>query len=247
MSCLFASDLHLSSERPEKVSLFNDFLKHASKVASTLYILGDLFEIWLGDDDDSDPHPRGIRAMREFTDSGAQLFVMSGNRDFLFGDEFTQATGATLLMDWHTIDLFGARTLLTHGDLLCTRDIRYQAFRKHVRDPGNQKAFLAHSLEERRKIAADTRNGTKASMLEKDDFIMDVEQSTVERMMAEFQVTRLIHGHTHRPATHRFQSAGTSFERVVLGDWYEEGSIVVYDRSGFQRMSAIDFVKAPLA
>jgi UDP-2,3-diacylglucosamine hydrolase len=247
VSHIFASDLHLGSERPEKVSLFEDFLKRASGVADSLYILGDLFDIWLGDDDDSDPHPKTVRAMREFADSGARLFVMSGNRDFLLGDEFERASGATLLDDWHTLDLYGARTLLTHGDLLCTKDIQYQAFRKYVRDPENQKRFLAQPVDERRKIAADTRNGTKASMSGKDDFIMDVEQSTVERIMGEFQVVRLIHGHTHRPAIHTFRDGGTEFERVVLGDWYEDGMVAVYDQSGLRRMSVADFVAAPNA
>jgi len=245
VTCVFASDLHLGGERPEKVALFEAFLRRASELADSLYILGDLFEIWLGDDDDSDPHPTVVRALRKFADSGTELFVMSGNRDFLFGAEFAKATGATLLSDWHVIDLFGSRTLLTHGDLLCTKDVEYQTFRKTVRDPTNQAAFLASSLDERRKIAADTRDGTKASMLEKDDFIMDVEQSTVEQVMSKFDVARLIHGHTHRPATHTFEIDGSPHDRVVLGDWYEQCSVVVGARTGMRRMPAAQFVEAP--
>lgn len=247
MACIFASDLHLSSERPAQISLFRSFLGRASTVAGSLYILGDLFEIWLGDDDDSELHPIVIRALREFADSGAKLFVMRGNRDFLFGAEFAKESGASLLADWHTIDLYGTRTLLTHGDLLCTRDVAYQDFRKVVRDPANQKAFLAYSLDERRKIAAATRNDTKASMLGKDDFIMDVDQLAVERIMGEFDVARLIHGHTHRPATHTFESGGQSRERIVLGDWYEAGSVIICDRVGWRRVAAAEFVDAPVA
>ena len=147
MACVFASDLHLSNEIPEKLVLFESFLNRASKSAEALNLLGDVFEIWLGDDDDSEPHPRIIRALREFADSGSRLFVMRGNRDFLFGPGFEQAVGATLLPDWHTLDLFGRSTLLAHGDLLCTRDVQYQEFRKYVRDPTNQQSFLACGLD----------------------------------------------------------------------------------------------------
>jgi UDP-2,3-diacylglucosamine hydrolase len=245
VACVFASDLHLSCEIPEKIFLFESFLKRAEKSAGTLYLLGDVFEIWLGDDDDSEPHPRVIRALRQFADSGADLFVMCGNRDFLFGSEFAQASGATLLPDWHTVDLFGTATLLTHGDLLCTKDVQYQEFRKYVRDPLNQKSFLACPLDERRKIAANTRSGTQASMLDKDEVIMDVEQVTVDRIMNEYGVDQLIHGHTHRPATHRFKSdTGASRERHVLGDWYTDGSVIIGGSRGITRMSAGEFVGA---
>lgn len=242
MTCIFASDLHLSGTRPAQIDLFESFLVRASKVADSLYLLGDLFELWLGDDDDSDSHPKVMRALREFSDSGTQLFVMHGNRDFLFGPQFAEESGASLLTDWHTIDLYGTRTLLTHGDLLCTKDVQYQQFRKYVRDPGNQKTFLGHPLHERRKIAAQTQRGTKASMLEKDDFIMDVDQITVEQVMGDYDVARLIHGHTHRPATHTFVTNGRTRERVVLGDWYEDSSVVVCNHRGLNRLSAAEFV-----
>ncbi len=245
MTCVFASDLHLGGENPEKLALFEAFLTRTSELADALYLLGDLFEIWLGDDDDSDPHPAVVQALRRFADSGTGLFIMSGNRDFLISAEFAKATGATLLDDWHTVELFGTRTLLTHGDLLCTKDVQYQTFRKYVRDPTNQAAFLAVSLDERRRIAADTRNGTQASMLEKDAFIMDVEQSTVEQVMSKFDVTRLIHGHTHRPAAHTFEADGSPRERVVLGDWYGECSVVVCSRADMRRLPAAQFVEAP--
>ncbi len=246
MAYVFASDLHLSCESPEKIDLFEAFLSRTAKSAEALYLLGDVFEIWLGDDDDSDPHPRIIESLRRFTDSATQLFVMRGNRDFLLGPDFAQGTGANLLPDWHTVDLFGVPTLLTHGDLLCTKDVQYQEFRKYVRDPENQKSFLDCSLDERRKIAANTRSGTQASMLEKDENIMDVEQSTVEKFMDQFEVDHLIHGHTHRPASHRFDSGGgRARERHVLGDWYELGSVIVSTSSGLRRLAAAEFVAAP--
>jgi UDP-2,3-diacylglucosamine hydrolase len=243
---VFASDLHLSCENPEKTALFESFLTRTAKSAEALFLLGDVFEIWLGDDDDSDPHPQIIAALRQFANSGAHLFVMRGNRDFLFGPQFADATGATLLPDWHTIDLFGVPTLLTHGDLLCTKDVQYQEFRKYVRDPANQKSFLACTLDERRKIAANTRSGTQASMLEKDEVIMDVEQTTVDRIMSESKVDQLIHGHTHRAASHQFKSeTGIARERHVLGDWYELGSVIVAGSNGLNRLAAADLVEAP--
>ena len=243
MSCVFASDLHLSAGSPEKVDLFDAFMRRSAQTAQALYLLGDVFEIWLGDDDQSAPNPGVIRAMRQFSNSGARLFVMCGNRDFLIGANFIKETGATLLPDWQIIDLAATPTLLTHGDLLCTKDVEYQAFRQYVRDPKNQADFLALPLPERRQVAAKMRSGTQASMLEKDDFIMDVEQSTVERVMAEHGVAQLIHGHTHRPATHQFKSEGVQRERIVLGDWYGDAcSIIVSTDGGLTRMSAAEFV-----
>jgi UDP-2,3-diacylglucosamine hydrolase len=239
MSVLFISDLHLSSERPDKTALFYKFLKRARHDAEALYILGDLFEIWLGDDDDSDPHPAVLDALAGVGGTGCKLFVMRGNRDFLVGDGFARHTGATLLEDYHAMVLDGRKTLLTHGDLLCTKDFQYQQFRRFVRDPANQSQFLSHSLKERRAIAAKTRTGTKASMLEKDDFIMDVEQSTVEQVMRRFDVTDLIHGHTHRPGAHEFELDGNLRRRFVLADWYDQDNVLVSE-AGRLREHRID-------
>lgn len=241
---VLASDLHLSHEDPAKLALFEAFMAQASRHAGAVYLLGDIFEIWLGDDDDSPPHGRIVDAMRRYVDSGGALFVMRGNRDFLFGDRFAHDSGATLLDDWHTVDLFGTKTLLTHGDLLCTRDVQYQQFRRYVRDPGNQREFLSHPLAQRRAIAANTRSGTKASMLEKEDVIMDVESSTVDKFMSEFAVTRLIHGHTHRPSDHVFtDDDGTRRERHVLGDWYDGCSVIVATQAGLDRLPAAEFAR----
>lgn len=245
MRALFASDLHLSSEDPDKVDLFEQVLEQASTSVDAVYLLGDIFEIWLGDDDLSEPHPRIIDAMRSYRERGGRLHVMSGNRDFLFGAGFVEKTGAELLLDWHAIDLGGVTTLLTHGDLLCTRDVQYQQFRQYVRDPNNQKQFLAFPLAERKQIAANTRSGTKASMLEKEDVIMDVEQSTVEKIMLEHGVNRLIHGHTHRPADHTFTDQnGQQCERLVLGDWYDGCSILIALEGEINRLSATAFAGA---
>lgn len=239
---VFASDLHLNAADPDKVELFDAFMTRASSAAREVFLLGDVFEIWLGDDDDSEPHPRILAALRRYTESGGGLYVMRGNRDFLFSETFAAATGASLLDDWHTIELFGTRTLLTHGDLLCTRDVQYQQFRHYVRNRDNQREFLAHPLAKRREIAAHTRSGTKASMLEKEDVIMDVEQSTVENFMHEFGATRLIHGHTHRPADHRFTGDdGAVRERLVLGDWYDGCSVLIARDERLHRMPAASF------
>lgn len=245
---VFASDLHLSAEDPEKVDLFEAFMVRASRDAGAVYLLGDIFEIWLGDDDDTPPHPRILAALNTYTTSGGNLFVMRGNRDFLFGEKFVADTGAQLLDDWHTIDLFGTPTLLTHGDLLCTRDVQYQQFRSYVRNPQNQREFLSHPLPARREIAANTRSGTKASMLEKEDQIMDVEQSTVAQFMREFGVSRLIHGHTHRPDDHHYEDAdGQRHERIVLGDWYDACSVIVASASGLRRLPAVAFTNGTAA
>ena len=245
MRRLFASDLHLSASSPEKISLFTSLLERAAQTVDSLYLLGDVFEIWLGDDDDTAPNPSIVDSLRRFTESSGTLYVMSGNRDFLFGSSFAQASGATLLDDWHIVELGGVRTLLTHGDLLCTKDVQYQEFRKHVRDPKTQAEFIALPLNQRRAVAAKMRSGTQASMLEKDEFIMDVEQSTVERVMQEHDVKRLIHGHTHRPANHTFEVLGQTHERIVLGDWYgDECSVVVSGDGGLKRLNANAFANS---
>ncbi|MGR8947775.1 MAG: UDP-2,3-diacylglucosamine diphosphatase [Gammaproteobacteria bacterium] len=241
MTHVFVSDLHLSSERPAQVDLFFSLLDHLDN-QTHLYILGDLFEIWLGDDDDTDPNPQIIEALARYRERGARLFVMRGNRDFLYGAEFIEKTGATLLEDYATIDLGGKRVLLTHGDLLCTKDVKYQAFRQFVRDKNNQREFLSHPLAQRRLIAQQTQTGTKASMLEKDDFIMDVEQATVERVMRDHDVQTLIHGHTHRPDDHSFNIDGTTYNRMVLGDWYDRDSIIYWQEAQYYRCCARDFV-----
>ncbi len=227
---------------PEKLTLFYRFLEHARGCTDAIYILGDLFEIWLGDDDDSEPHPEVVAALADLTSAAVALYVMRGNRDFLLGDDFARKTGATMLPDYHVLDLFGMPTVLTHGDLLCTKDVKYQAFRKYVQDPRHQADFLSRDLPERRRLAAEMRSGTKASMLEKDDFIMDVDDDTVVEAIRAFSVQRLIHGHTHRPGLHTFEVDGVPCSRVVLGDWYEQDSLVVSKPSGITQHRVGEFL-----
>ena len=217
---LFASDLHLSAALEPQLNLFIKLLEHLKTTESRVYLLGDLVEFWLGDDDPDPVHRRLVAAFRELTDVGIPLFASLGNRDFLIGERFATETGATLLPDYARIDLFGTPTLLTHGDLLCTKDVAYQEFRRSVREPQRQQQFLSLPVENRRKLAAGTRAGTQASMLEKDSFIMDVDDVEVARVMREHQVTQMIHGHTHRPQIHNFTLDGAPHRRIVLGEWY---------------------------
>lgn len=228
MSVLFVSDLHLSAERPAQLELFLEFLAKARE-ASALYVLGDLFEVWLGDDDTTPPHPRVAAALKALSDAGVALNVGLGNRDFLLGRRFARATGARLMADWEIVELGGRRTLLTHGDLLCTKDVKYQKFRRLVRNPVIRAAFLAAPLGLRRRIALGTQAGTKASMRGKADAIMDVDERAVAEALTRHAATQLVHGHTHRPAVHEFELDDRPCRRIVLGDWYEQDSVLVCD------------------
>ncbi len=220
---LFASDLHLSPARPEQAALALQLLTWAAKHASRVYLLGDLVEFWLGDDDPDPLHQQLVTGIRQLTTAGVPVAVATGNRDFLMGERFCTESGATLLDDYTVIDCYGVPTLLTHGDLLCLKDIKYQQFRTYVRAPDNQRQFLAMPLDARRKLASETRTNTQASMLEKDDYIMDVEEDEVARVLREHRAHRIVHGHTHRPAIHAYPDAS---ERVVLGDWYGQGEVL---------------------
>jgi len=238
MTTLFVSDLHLANARPAQLSLFIQFIARvAQQRARALYILGDLFEVWLGDDDDTPPNSQVVTALAALTAAGIELHIGYGNRDFLYGPRFLRATGARLLSDYAVIDLYGTPTLVTHGDLLCTRDIKYQRFRRVVRHPLTRRIFLATPLVWRRRIAHRTRSGTVASMRTKDDAIMDVDESTVAEVMTRFGVRLLIHGHTHRPAFHSYEQGAR--HRIVLGDWYEQDSVLICDAEG-QRAIRVD-------
>ena len=226
MTTLFISDLHLDASRPKITELFLEFLQGKVRSAEALYILGDFFEVWLGDDDPDAHHALVMGALRKLTDSGVPVYFMHGNRDFLIGAIFAQRTGVQLLADPAVIELSGIPTLLMHGDTLCTDDVEYQNFRKFVRDPARQKAFLATPLADRRAFVAHTRAASGLSTAQKSQDIMDVNQQAVEQVMRQYNVTRLIHGHTHRPAVHKFQSDGKEKTRIVLGDWYNQGSIL---------------------
>lgn len=215
---LFISDLHLDAARPAVTAALSAFLER-SRDAEALYILGDLFEAWIGDDDDAPLGHEVAARLRHYALGGAAVFLMHGNRDFLLGERFAEAALATLLPDPTTIDLYGEPTLLMHGDILCTRDVDYQQFRTLTRAARWQADWLAHPLEERRRLAAGLREMSADATGRKAEDIMDVSPDAVDQAMADAGVRRLIHGHTHRPHRHR-ESHG---ERVVLGDWDRRG------------------------
>lgn len=226
MSHLFISDLHLDESRPHIVDLFARFLANEARGADALYILGDLFESWIGDDDDAELPLQVAKNLRALSVTGVQIFFMHGNRDFLLGETYARKSGMTILADPTIIDIGGERTLLMHGDTLCTDDVEYQKFRTLVRNPKWQQDFLAKPLDERRAFAARARGESKKQTALKHAEIMDVNQSAVESTLRAHGVHRLIHGHTHRPATHRFALDGKTAQRIVLGDWYEQSSVL---------------------
>ncbi|MBL8299460.1 MAG: UDP-2,3-diacylglucosamine diphosphatase [Rhodanobacteraceae bacterium] len=223
---LFISDLHLDDTRPRVTELLLQFLRGEAREAQALYLLGDVFESWVGDDDDSRLALDVQQALAELTRSGVEAYFMAGNRDFLVGDAFAARSGVVLLPDPAVITLGGVPTLLMHGDTLCTDDLAYQKFRVQVRDPAWQSAFLAQPLAQRRAFAArareQSRQHTGAAMAQ----IMDVTQAAVHSVLQAHGVTRLIHGHTHRPACHHVELESSSAERIVLGDWYDQGSVL---------------------
>jgi UDP-2,3-diacylglucosamine hydrolase len=222
---LFVSDLHLCGERPEVTRLFLEFLAGEARAAEALYILGDLFEYWIGDEAcDSDEHRPTIAALRALVQHGVPVCVVAGNRDFLLGSRFERESGCRLLAEPVRIELYGEPVLLMHGDALCTLDTEFMKFRAVVRDPGWQAEFLARSVAEREAIARNYRELSRQSTSAKKPEIMDVTPEAVEAVMRAHGVRHLIHGHTHRPAQHRFQLDGAPARRTVLGDWYDQGS-----------------------
>ena len=229
---LFISDLHLDPERPAITELFLDFLANRAVRSEALYILGDLFEAWIGDDDTGPMNDAVCDGLRACKETGTPVFVMHGNRDFLLGAAFAARSACTLLDDPGCIELYGIPTLLMHGDLLCTDDTGYMTFRDMVRNPGWQETLLSKPLEERRRMAQDMRASSREQTSGKAESIMDVNREAVERIMTENNVQRLIHGHTHRPAIHDLKVAGHPAQRIVLGDWYEQGSVLVCSPAG---------------
>jgi len=230
MPTLFISDLHLSEQRPVIISLFIDFLRGRAADSEALYILGDLFEYWIGDEVASLPQTVPvINGLKQLTDSGVPVYVMHGNRDFLLGPEFAELTGCQLLPDPSVITLDNTETLLMHGDTLCTDDTDYINFRRIIRDPDWQADFLSKPIAERIEMAKNYREMSKTAMDGKSAEIMDVNQDTIITQMKKHNVQNLIHGHTHRPGVHNFDLGGKPATRTVLGDWYEQGSVLVCD------------------
>jgi UDP-2,3-diacylglucosamine hydrolase len=230
MSTLFISDLHLDPARPHIVELFTRFVAGDARQAEALYILGDLFESWIGDDDDSPLALQIAQSLYALKQSGVRVFFMHGNRDFLLGQAYAEKAGMTLLNDPAVVEFDGERTLLMHGDTLCTDDVAYQEFRAVVRNPDWQKQFRARSLSERHAFAAQARAESVKHTAGAKPEIMDVNQAAVIAAMRKQRVRTLIHGHTHRPSTHRFELDGQSAERIVLGDWYEQSSVLIWPR-----------------
>ena len=229
---LFISDLHLDPARAAITDLFLEFLRSTAPRAEALYILGDLFEAWIGDDAADTAHRPVIEGLRALVASGTPVYLMHGNRDFLMGARFEQMSGARLLPDPSVITLYGQPALLMHGDTLCTDDVDYQQFRARVRDERWQREFLALSPARRAEIAHRLRAASEEYTREKKPEIMDVNPRAVERALREHGVWRLIHGHTHRPAVHTFPLDGRTATRIVLGDWYEQGSVLHCDAAG---------------
>lgn len=226
---LFISDLHLAPEQPATVERFLRFLAETAPTAGAVYILGDLFEAWPGDDLLGAPFPALIvEKLRVLSDRGTALFLMHGNRDFMLGTAFCQAVRATLLPDPSVVDLYGTTTLLMHGDSLCADDLAYQRIRRQVRDPAWQRAVLDKPLAERLAMAEQFRNQSESAKTGKSDEIMDVNSVAVAEALRQAGCRRLIHGHTHRPARHEPVVDGQHLERWVLPDWYD-------DKSGYLR------------
>ena len=229
---LFASDVHLSAHRPHAVSAFVEFLAGPVRRADRLYLLGDVFDLWLGDDDDRAPHPEVEAALAHTVSAGVPVDVIRGNHDFLLGEKFVERTGCRLVDEPRVIDAIGERAVLLHGDTLCTRDVEYQAFRRYARDPRNQRTFLARPIEERAQEAAAIRATSNSRTRLKPEDIMDVTDAEVVRVLSGFGATRMIHGHTHRPAVHALDLQGAGATRIVLGDWYDRGKVLVWDEAG---------------
>ncbi len=220
MTTLFISDLHLEESRPDITAAFLAFLKDKAHGVERLYILGDFFEAWIGDDERTPLQEQVAAALREVNASGTEIFLMHGNRDFLIGQDYCERAGATLLDDPTVVDLYGTPTLLMHGDSLCTADVEYQKFRANMRNPQWQQMILQRPLADRQQMARQLREISMAKNQGKEETIMDVTPEEVVREMEAHGVQRLIHGHTHRPAEHELEANGQPAKRIVLGDWH---------------------------
>ena len=223
MASFLISDLHLDESRPEITRAFFEFLHGPAADADALYILGDFFEVWVGDDDDAPLVQEVARQLKAYSDAGPRLYLMHGNRDFLLGEDYARRCGAEILPDPTVVTLAGNPVLLMHGDSLCTRDQEYMAFRRQARNPQWQQALLAKPLDERRQIAAQIRAASKSMNSRKAEDIMDVTPEEVTKALRDHNSRTLIHGHTHRPARHTLEVDGEPAERIVLGDWGELG------------------------
>ncbi|MCW8327513.1 UDP-2,3-diacylglucosamine diphosphatase [Photobacterium sp. SDRW27] len=232
MTILFISDLHLSAERTDITDCFLTFMKEETKGIDALYVLGDLFEMWIGDDDDSPFHQQIKSAFKQLTDSGTPCYFIHGNRDFLVGNRFSKETGVQLLPEHTVVDIYGTPTLILHGDTLCTLDEAYQRYRKKVHNKFIQWLFFRLSLAYRQKIGNKLRSNSSATNQVKQQDVMDVTPDEVVKVMSQYQVKAMIHGHTHRPDVHSLTVDNQPARRTVLGDWYDHGSVLVCTPEG---------------
>jgi len=237
VAALFISDLHIDASRPAIVGQFLDFLATEAKRAEALYILGDLFESWVGDDAPDAAQSAAIAGLHLLTSHGVPCFVLHGNRDFLLSEQFCRLSGAVLLPDPLIVTLYGEPVLVMHGDALCTDDRAYQRLRATVREADWQRRFLALSVESRRALAGAARVGSQEHTATLEYAITDVNPDSVATAMRNAGTATLLHGHTHRPAIHAFEVDGRPCTRIVLGDWYDQGSLLRWDRNGPELVS----------
>ena len=226
MLTLFISDVHLDDARPGTTDLLLKFLYHEAGKADALYILGDLFEYWLGDDVNSHCATQVADALSSLAERGVSCYFIHGNRDFLLGETYARRNGITLLPEEQVVDLYGEQVLLLHGDSLCTDDIPYQEFRSMVRNPDWQDDFMSKSPRDRMKLAMEARDASARHKSAVGMEIMDVNHSEVINAFERHPVHRMIHGHTHRPAIHDLEINGRPAQRIVLGDWYVKSSVL---------------------
>jgi len=233
---IFISDLHISIEKTEITRRFISFLQNQAVNASAVYILGDFFDTWVGDDDNTPPNKKIKQQLKILTDSGTQVYLQQGNRDFLLGQQFCDEAGITLLDEYTVIDLFGVKTLLTHGDLLCTDDIPYQEFREKSRTTEWKQNVLTKPLLLRLLVARWYRFRSFFHKRKKAQEIMDVNQQTITQTMQQYGCSRLIHGHTHRPALHNFEINNKPAQRFVLAEWKKDSTeLLRWTPEGFTR------------
>jgi len=230
----FASDLHLDPSTPQIADRFKRFLAGPAREARSVFLLGDLFEAWIGDDDPEPAHREVVAAIAALAAAGTLVYVMRGNRDFMIGERFCADAGAILLDDPAILAVGGERVMLSHGDGLCIDDRAYQKLRALVRDPSLREGFARLPIEARRRLASEAREGSREHLANASAYITDVNQRAVDAVMRDADVPLMIHGHTHRPGVHRFGSDGVERTRVVLGAWHDEAHVVRWDDAGWQ-------------
>jgi len=232
MTTLFISDLHLEADSPQITEQFIALLESEARDADALYILGDLFESWIGDDDPNEHYALIRQALRKLVDQDVPVYFMHGNRDFMIGEDFASETGVRILPDPYVLEIHGTRVLLSHGDAYCTDDVEYQEVRKMTRDPQWQAMMLTKPVQERLEFAARAREASLAHGDAVNEDITDVNGEAIEQALREADVGIMLHGHTHRPHVHSLTVDGRDCTRIVLGDWFERGSVVRWDEDG---------------